>query len=134
MSAKAAELTAALSLLRPPLTTTFPQIPAFTFSDPSALLLLTQQLQNVQKLSSLPLASVTSTTSNITAQSLKKSSVINDIQPPASPQSSPSSSAVSSSPQPSPQRRHAAPVPQEKKVSFLLLQLTSVALFFKSIA
>uniref|UniRef100_A0A0N5AP54 REKLES domain-containing protein n=1 Tax=Syphacia muris TaxID=451379 RepID=A0A0N5AP54_9BILA len=111
----ASEITAAaLSLLRPPLAAAFSQMPTFAFSDPSALLLLTQQLQNNNKISPLsPLNSISTATSN----SLKKSTT--DIQPPASPQSSSSSSAISSSPQPSPQRRHAAPVPQERKVTVL---------------
>uniref|UniRef100_A0A914RFB5 Uncharacterized protein n=1 Tax=Parascaris equorum TaxID=6256 RepID=A0A914RFB5_PAREQ len=40
-----------------------------------------------------------------------------NVQPPASPQSCSSSSIISSSPQQSPQRKQAAPIPDNKKVT-----------------
>uniref|UniRef100_A0A915B1Q4 BZIP domain-containing protein n=1 Tax=Parascaris univalens TaxID=6257 RepID=A0A915B1Q4_PARUN len=103
------DLSTALSILRPPISSSFPQFTSFPFADPSAFLAFTQHLQNAQKYpaSSLAVPSAPSATS------VKR--VALNVQPPASPQSCSSSSIISSSPQQSPQRKQAAPIPDNKK-------------------
>ncbi|VDM37703.1 unnamed protein product [Toxocara canis] len=103
------DLSAALSILRPPIASSFPHFASLPFPDPSAFLAFTQHLQNAHKYSSPSL-----TIPSVPPAPVAKRVAL-DVQPPASPQSCSSSSFISSSPQQSPHRKQAAPIPDDKK-------------------